>query len=105
MVKYIVTGSKVVFGTGLVLGLSDEQAKIRSLQLKKSGKNYQVLTNVEFKKGEVIDIVTKNLTKATLGQLELAEPGKKHSAKGKGCSCETFGSNQTCCDKIIAEKG
>lgn len=28
MVKYIVTGSKVVFGTGLVLGLSDEQAKI-----------------------------------------------------------------------------
>ena len=73
MVKYIVTGSKVVFGTGLVLGLSDEQAKIRSLQLKKSGKNYQVLTNVEFKKGEVIDIVTKNLTKATLGQLELAE--------------------------------
>ena len=74
MVKYIVTGSKVVFGTGLVLGLSDEQAKIRSLQLKKSGKNYQVLTNVEFKKGEVIDIVTKNLTKATLGQLELAEP-------------------------------
>lgn len=34
MVKYIVTGSKVVFGTGLVLGLSDEQAKIRSLQLK-----------------------------------------------------------------------
>ena len=77
MVKYIVTGSKVVFGTGLVLGLSDEQAKIRSLQLKKSGKNYQVLTNVEFKKGEVIDIVTKNLTKATLGQLELAEPQEK----------------------------
>ena len=101
MVKYIVTGSKVVFGTGLVLGLSDEQAKIRSLQLKKSGKNYQVLTNVEFKKGEVIDIVTKNLTKATLGQLELAEPQEKI----KGCSCETFGSNQTCCDKIIAEKG
>lgn len=77
MVKYIVTGSKVVFGTGLVLGLSDEQAKIRSLQLKKSGKNYQVLTNVEFKKGEVIDIVTKNLTKATLGQLELAESQEK----------------------------
>lgn len=77
MVKYIVTGSKVVFGTGLVLGLSDEQAKIRSLQLKKSGKNYQVLTNVEFKKGEIIDIVTKNLTKATLGQLELAEPQEK----------------------------
>lgn len=62
---------------GLVLGLSDEQAKTRSLQLKKSGKNYQVLTNVEFKKGEVIDIVTKNLTKATLGQLELAEPQEK----------------------------
>ena len=78
MVKYIVTGSKVVFGTGLVLGLSDEQAKIRSLQLKKSGKNYQVLTNVEFKKGEVIDIVPKNLTKATLGQLELAEPQEKN---------------------------
>lgn len=78
MVKYIVTGSKVVFGTGLVLGLSNEQAKIRSLQLKKSGKNYQVLSNVEFKKGEVIDIVTKNLTKATLGQLELAEPQEKN---------------------------
>ena len=78
MVKYIVTGSKVVFGTGLVLGLSDEQAKIRSLQLKKSGKNYQVLSNVEFKKGEIIDIVTKNLTKATLGQLELAEPQEKN---------------------------
>ena len=30
------------------------------------------------KKGEVIDIVTKNLTKATLGQLELAEPQEKN---------------------------
>ena len=73
MVKYIVTGSKVVFGTGLVLGLSDEQAKTRSLQLKKSGTG--------------------------------RTSGKKHSAKGKGCSCETCGSNQTCCGKIIAEKG
>ena len=44
----------------------------------KSDQNYQVLTNVEFKKGEVIDIVTKNLTKATLGQLELAEPQEKN---------------------------
>lgn len=49
------------------------------LTAEKSGKNYQVLTNVEFKKGEVIDIVTKNLTKATLGQLELAEPQEKNT--------------------------
>nr|QIM10453.1 hypothetical protein PlAlph_3450 [uncultured Alphaproteobacteria bacterium] len=100
MVKYVVTGSKVVFGTGLVLGLSDEQAKIRSLQLKKFGKNYQVLTNVEFKKGEIIDIVTKNLTKATLGQLELAEPQEK-AAPPKGISIPTKPVAQT---KLITEK-
>ena len=95
MVKYIVTGSKVVFGTGLVLGLSDEQAKIRSLQLKKTGKNYQVLTNVEFKKGEVIDIVTKNLTKATLGQLELAEPQEPAAAKSSPKKAELKNAEQT----------
>lgn len=80
MTKYTVTGTKVTFGAGFVLGLSDEQINSRQMQLKKYGKNYQVVSTVEFKKGEVIEIFSKNLTKATLGQLELLEPQKKLSA-------------------------
>lgn len=77
MTKYVVTGSKVSFGAGFVLGLSDEQIKTRSLQLKKYGKTYQVLNAVEFKRGEIIDIISKNLTKATLNNLELVDASKK----------------------------
>lgn len=81
MAKYIVTGSKVSFGAGFVLGLSEEQIKTRIFQLKKYGKNYQVLAAVEFKKGEIVDIISKNLTKATLGQLKLLDDSSKIPAE------------------------
>lgn len=81
MTKYVVTGSKVSFGVGFVLGLSEEQIQTRIFQLKKYGKNYQVLAAVEFKKGEIIDIISKNLTKATLEQLELLEDSSKIPAE------------------------
>ena len=77
MAKYKVIGSKVTLGAGFVLGLSEEQIKTRSLQLKKYGKNHQVIEKVEFKNGEVIDIISKNLTKSTLDNLELLDPVKK----------------------------
>lgn len=79
MAKYKVIGPKVTFGTGFVLGLSEEQIKTRSLQLRKYGKNYQVLETVEFKRGEIIDIISKNLTKSTLDNLEAIEVPPKTS--------------------------
>ncbi len=77
MAKYKVIGPKVTLMAGFVLGLSEEQTKTRSLQLKKYGKNFQVIEKVEFKNGEIIDILSKNLTKSTLDNLELLDPIKK----------------------------
>lgn len=79
MAKYLVTGPRVVFGTGFVLGLSEKQIQSRKHLLEKNRQGYKVISTVEFKKGEVIDIITKSLTKLTLSMLELVEKSKKTS--------------------------
>lgn len=77
MTKYLVTGPRVVFGTGFVLGLSEEQIQSRKHLLEKNRQGYKVISTVEFKKGETVDIITKSLTKSTLSALELVDKSKK----------------------------
>lgn len=64
--KYKVTGVKVRFGSGFILALSDDQAEIRSAQLKKAKKKgqYEVLSTVEFKQGEEIGVVKGEIPKS-----------------------------------------
>jgi hypothetical protein len=80
MAKYIVTGPKATFGAGFVLGLSDKQIQTRRHLLKKEGKYYRALEDVQFKNGEVVDIVSQNLSKS---MLDCLEPFGKPSARGK----------------------
>lgn len=77
MAKYLVTGPRVVFGAGFVLGLSEEQIQSRKHLLEKNRQGYKVISTVEFKKGETVDIITKSLTKSTLSALELVDKSKK----------------------------
>lgn len=68
--RYAVTGVKVKFGPGFVLELDKEQADSRShlLEKIKSG-HYRVLTQVEFKRGEELGIVSGDIPKAWAGFL------------------------------------
>lgn len=83
MAKYIVTGPKVIFGAGIILGLTAEQLKSRKHCVKKSSKGYCTLENVEFKKDEVIDIFSKSMTKNTLANLEQLEKSATTDKKSK----------------------
>lgn len=69
--RYEVTGVKVKFGPGFVLELDKEQADSRAhlLEKIKSG-HYRVLTQVEFKRGEAIGIVSGDVPKAWMGFLK-----------------------------------
>lgn len=73
MAKYKVIGPKVIIGAGFVLGLSEEQIKTRKHLVARHGKYYKALVTIEFKKGEVIDIITKNLSKGLLCNLEVLD--------------------------------
>lgn len=68
--RYTVTGVKVKFGPGFVLELDKDQASARShlLEKIKSG-HYRVLTQVEFKRGEELGIVSGEIPKAWTGFL------------------------------------
>lgn len=68
--RYTVTGVKVKFGSGFVLELDKEQADPRShlLEKIKSG-HYRVLTQVEFKRGEELGIVSGEVPKSWTGFL------------------------------------
>ena len=71
MQSYKVIGSKAVLGVGLILKLTDSQAKIRLNSLKQQKKNiYIVLEAIEFKHGEKVTIVSGNISKAVLENLE-----------------------------------
>ena len=77
--QYKVTGNFVVFGAGIVIKLSKEQAKIRSRSLKPQNKDvYKVIDAVQFKNGEIITILSENISKAVLKNLEsLFQPQNK----------------------------
>ncbi len=78
--RYTVTGVKVKFGPGFVLELDKAQASSRShlLEKIKSG-HYRVLTQVEFKRGEELGIVSGEIPKAWTGFLSPVGGGEDES--------------------------
>lgn len=75
MQNYKVIGHKAILGVGITLKLTDAQANIRSHLLKQKKKGiYTVLEPVQFKQGEIITIVSGNISKAVLANLEDNKP-------------------------------
>lgn len=79
--KYEVTGGKIVFGPGFLLGLEEKQAqsRLKNLQKLKDGL-YRVITAVEFKRGEVIIIPDGAVSKTMVGSLTEVTGTTKKSA-------------------------
>lgn len=76
MQTYKVTGHKVILGVGITLKLTKSQASTRNHALKQNKNGiYSVLEPVEFKQGEIITIISGNISKAVLANLE--EPSKE----------------------------
>jgi len=77
--KFFRTESTVKFPSGTILGLNDAQSKPRllskSIRAGKGGK-FEVITEVEFKKGEVIG-VDGAIPKALLSKFTAIEEEKK----------------------------
>lgn len=69
--QYKVIGNFVLLGIDLVVKLSKEQAKTRgnSLKLQKND-IYTILEPIQFKNGEVVTILSENISKAILKNLE-----------------------------------
>lgn len=89
MAKYKVIGPKVIIAAGFVLGLSEEQIKTRKHLVTRHGKYYKALVTMEFKKGEVIDIITKNLSKGLLSNLEIQDKSSPPPASKSGSEKNT----------------
>lgn len=71
MQTYKVTGHKVILGVGITLKLSEAQANTRTHCLKQKKKGiYTILEPVELKQNEVFTIVSGNVSKAVLANLE-----------------------------------
>lgn len=62
------------FPAGFVLALSPEQARDRLHRLAPRADGFEVLTPVEFKAGEIVDIVAGDLGRAWVGRLEPLDP-------------------------------
>lgn len=82
--QYEITGVKVSFAPGFILGLTERQAQPRLQSLRKlDGNLYSVISPVEFKRGEVIGIPDGNVPKALVNALgEVAGEKKAPPAKG-----------------------
>ena len=85
MQTYKVTGHKVILGVGITLKLTEAQSNTRNHSLKQKKKGiYTVLESVEFKQGEIVTIVSGNISKAVLANLEdTSENSKKQDPQTK----------------------
>ena len=94
--QYEVTGGKIIFGPGFVLGLAEKQAQLRlkNLQKLKDGL-YRVIASVEFKRGEVIGIPDGAVPKTMASSL--AEIG--------GIAKKTTGSSPTPATLTLRHQG
>lgn len=72
--KYRVEQGPFRFGPGFVLGLAPEQARPRLHRLEAREDGFVVVAPVEFKTGEVIELVAGDLGRAWVGRLEPVEP-------------------------------
>lgn len=71
MQTYEVIGNFVTFGIGIEIRLSASQANSRTHLLKNKKKDiYEIISSVQFKKGEQIGIASKSLSKALLENLK-----------------------------------
>jgi hypothetical protein len=71
MQTYKVIGNVAILGVGLVLKLTQAQATTRSNLLKKKKDDiYIVLEPVQFKQGEIVTVVSGNVSKAVMANLE-----------------------------------
>lgn len=71
MQTYKVTGHKVILGVGITLKLTEAQANTRTHCLKQKKKGiYTILEPVQLKQNEVFTIVSGNVSKAVLANLE-----------------------------------
>jgi hypothetical protein len=81
MQNYEVTGNFITFGIGIEIKLSTSQADTRAHLLKNKKKDiYEIISPVQFKKGEQIGVYSKSLSKALLENLK--ELGAKDSSSG-----------------------
>lgn len=79
--RYEITGVKVSFGPGTVLGLTDKQAGARLHSLNKiNGDRYTVTSPVEFKRGETVALAS-DLPKGLADKLSLIEDEKSEEKK------------------------
>jgi len=85
MQTYEVTGSFVTIGIGSKIRLSNSQANIRSHLVKNKKKDiYEIISPVQFKKGEKISIESKYLGKSLLDNLkEIAKSSSNDDNKTK----------------------
>lgn len=107
--RYEVTGAKVSFGPGSVLGLTDKQAGVRLQSLKKlGGGRYNVTAPVEFKQGEVITL-DSDVPKGLLGKLALVEEQMTYPAyalhhKGGGRYHVVDAGGRTVSDRLLTKE-
>lgn len=85
MNTYQVTGHIAIFGSNMVLKLSENQAQTRINSLKKKKKDtYVVLDPIQFKQGEEITIVSGNVSKSLLKDLlDLSSNSEKKDSGNK----------------------
>ncbi len=82
MQTYKVIGHSAILGVGLVLKLTQAQSSTRTQKLKCKSKDiYIVLEPVQFKQGEIISVVSGNVSKAVLANLEDTSKPKKQEKK------------------------
>lgn len=78
MQTYKVIGNVAILGVGLILKLTQAQATTRSNLLKKKKDDiYIVLEPVQFKQGEIVTVVSGNVSKAVMANLEDASKSQK----------------------------
>ena len=71
MQTYKIIGHSAILGVGLTLNLSKSQASTRIKSLKQKKKDiYIVLEPVQFKQGEIISVISGNVSKSVLVNLE-----------------------------------
>lgn len=82
---YKVTGNKVILGVGITLKLTEAQANTRTHCLKQKKKGiYTILEPVQLKQNEVFTIVSGNVSKAILANLEdTSKDSKKQEQETK----------------------
>lgn len=74
--RYRIEGGALRVGPGVILGLTDEQARPRAHRLNRIDAGYAPTEVVEFKIGEIVEVVSGSLGKSSLATLiELDEAG------------------------------